>query len=397
MLNKKYCVIGTGYIGLPCAVMLAHAGCKVLGYDVNKHVVDSINKGTIHVEQELKNLLESDTVKNNLRVSTVIEAADIFIVAVPTPIDHRKKTAELSALIKSVGSILSVLKKGDLIIIESTIPPLTIKNLISPMLEKAGFNLGKDVFLAHCPERLLPGNIIYEIVNNNRIIGGIDPISAEMAAEVYKLFVKGQINITDATTAEMCKLMENTYRDVNIALANELSDVCDDIGINIDEAIDLANLHPRVNFLKPGIGVGGHCLPIDPWFIHEISPYHSTMIMTARHINDNRPEKIAAKIRREISTDITQKILLLGKTYKTETNDVRESPAMEIYNLLLNDGYSVYSFDTEVDEGQLLRQYLRECSFVFILVPHKKMIEELYIIVNEMKKNSCKVPKIIKY
>lgn len=397
MLNKKYCVVGIGYVGLPCAIMLADSGCKVLGFDISQKAVDSVNDGTIHIEPELKDLLLSPAVRRNLRASTTIQEADVFIVAVPTPVDHRKKVADLETLIRAVNSIATVVKKGDLIIIESTVPPLTIRDVVTPILEKTRLAIGEDIYLAHCPERLLPGNIVYEILNNNRIIGGVNGASAEKASDVYRVFVKGQISLTDDVTAELCKLMENTYRDVNIALANELSEVCRDIGVDVHNAIDLANLHPRVNLLKPGIGVGGHCLPIDPWFIHEVSPYHSTMIITARHINDGRPAKIAAKIRREIASDMTQSILILGKTYKIETNDIRKSPAQEIYEILLNDGYNIKAYDSEVDEDVSLKAIVEGCSCVFVLVPHKNMMEQFNNILKEMRSEGKNLPAVFEY
>jgi len=395
--ESKYCVVGLGYVGLPCAVMLANAGCKVLGYDISKEVVDRVTAGAVYAEPELQALLLSPNALQNLHASVEISGADVFIIAVPTPLDHRKKTADLDALVRAVRSVASVLKKGDLVIVESTVPPLTMRKIVAPILEQTGLTVGDDVLLAHCPERLLPGNIIYEIIHNNRVIGGINQMSAERAAEVYRLFVKGEISLTDDVTAELCKLMENTYRDVNIALANELSEVCKDIGVDVDEAINLANLHPRVNLLKPGIGVGGHCLPIDPWFIHEVSPYNSTVIEAARHINDDRPAKIAAEIRRVVADDLTQGILLLGKTYKAGTNDTRESPAIRIYELLKRDGYNVMAYDSEVDRVDSLEELIRQCSCLFVLVPHPRMMLELDAVVGRLREEDQRVPRFFRF
>ena len=397
MSESKYCVVGLGYVGLPCAVMLANAGCKVLGYDISKEVVDRVTAGAVYAEPELQALLLSPNALQNLHASVEISGADVFIIAVPTPLDHRKKTADLDALVRAVRSVASVLKKGDLVIVESTVPPLTMRKIVAPILEQTGLTVGDDVLLAHCPERLLPGNIIYEIIHNNRVIGGINQMSAERAAEVYRLFVKGEISLTDDVTAELCKLMENTYRDVNIALANELSEVCKDIGVDVDEAINLANLHPRVNLLKPGIGVGGHCLPIDPWFIHEVSPYNSTVIEAARHINDDRPAKIAAEIRRVVADDLTQGILLLGKTYKAGTNDTRESPAIRIYELLKRDGYNVMAYDSEVDRVDSLEELIRQCSCLFVLVPHPRMMLELDAVVGRLREEDQRVPRFFRF
>jgi len=397
MCDKKFCVVGIGYVGLPCAVMLASAGCKVLGVDIDKEYVKSINNGTACVEDGLSELLLSPRVRENLIASTKIESADVFIIAVPTPIDHRKKIADLSALKNAARSVASAIKKGDLVIIESTVPPLSLRDILAPIFYENGMIAGEDFYLAHCPERLLPGNIVYEIIYNNRIIGGITAQSAQRAADVYRLFVKGAIALTDDVTAELCKLIENAYRDVNIALANELSEVCADIGVNINEAIDLANMHPRVSLLKPGIGVGGHCLPIDPWFIHEVSPYNSTMIRTARLINDARPLAIAAKIRAMISADMTQDILILGKTYKEETNDVRESPALRIIEMLRADGYRISSYDPFVDTSVSLKEIASSVRYIFVLVSHKQLLKELDELISEYRKSGKSEPRVVFY
>lgn len=304
MFSKKVCVVGIGYVGLPCALMLAQNGCAVAGVDIDNKKVQELQRREAKLEKELQDIIDTREVQKNFSVSNQVNEADIFVIAVPTPIDKDRKTADLTALKAAVKSITGVLKEGNLVIIESTVPPLTMRNVVIPILEENGVDC-REIFLSHCPERLLPGNVVQEIIYNNRIIGGVTPEAAELAAEMYRLFVKGTISLTDDATAEMCKLMENTYRDVNIALANELGDVCRTLGIDADKAIELANLHPRVNMLKPGIGVGGHCLPVDPWFIHEVSPYNSTLINAARHINDLRPSKIAAAIRRHVSSDIS--------------------------------------------------------------------------------------------
>ncbi len=396
MFDKTICVVGIGYVGLPCALLLAYNGCKVYGYDVDEKKVWAISQGKEKLEPELQDIFESKEVQSNFNVSTKLEKADIFIIAVPTPIDEVRKSADLTALKSAVANVSSVLQAGNLVIIESTVPPLTMRNVIMPILEENGINKD-EIFLAHCPERLLPGNVVQEIVNNNRIIGGVTEESAKYAAEMYSIFVKGNISLTDDTTAEMCKLMENTYRDVNIALANELSEVCLELGIDVNSAIELANRHPRVNLLKPGIGVGGHCLPIDPWFIHEVSPYNSTLINAARHINDGRPQKIAAMIRRYVSSDISQKFILLGKTYKPETTDVRESPALEIYTTLKNEGYAVTAYDSIVDSGRKLSEEILGCNFVFVLVRHKKLMYELETCLEQMREAERKLPEVIMF
>lgn len=396
MYNKRICVVGIGYIGLPCALLLAQSGCSVCGYDIDETRVSDLNARKIKLEKELQDIFETEEVQKNFYASTTMSRADIFVIAVPTPINHDKKTADLTALKQAVSEVAAVLEEGNLVIVESTVPPITMRNIIIPILERHGVNISK-IFLAHCPERLLPGNIVQEIVCNNRIIGGYTKESAELAADMYRTFVKGEISLTDDKTAEMCKLMENTYRDVNIALVNELGEVCRALDIDVNKAIDLANFHPRVNMLKPGIGVGGHCLPIDPWFIHEVSPYNSTLINAARHINDSRPGKIAAVIRQYAASDISQKFMLLGKTYKPETTDVRESPAMEIYNILKNEGYHVSAYDSEIDTDQCLMEMIPECRFIFVLVPHKRMMQELEECLKELKTAGKECPAVITF
>ncbi len=384
MLDKRICVVGIGYVGLPCALMLADSGCQVTGYDVDDNKIKDLNQG--YVEAELEELFGRSKVKENFTAVTQIPKADIFIIAVPTPILHDRKVADLSILTKAVEQVAEVIEKGNLVIVESTVPPMTMRTIVLPIMEKKGFNVSRDLYLAHCPERLLPGNVVYEITHNNRIVGGYTKESAEYAAKVYECFVQGEISLTDDVTAEMCKLMENTYRDVNIALANELGEVCKAIGIDSKEAIDLANKHPRVNLLKPGIGVGGHCLPIDPWFIHEVSPYNSTLINAARHINDARPAYVAGEIQKTISGDISQKFALLGKTYKADTTDMRESPAVEIYNLLNDAGYNVVAYDSETDKNISLAECVDGCKYLFVLVYHKKMLDELEVYKEEEKR-----------
>ena len=395
MSDKHCCVVGLGYIGLPCAIMLANAGCKVTGVDINEDLVRRINIGSVSVEDDLENILRAPSVLSNLTATTEIVTADVFIVAVPTPIHPQRKCAELSSLISAVEAVLSVLKIGDLVIIESTLPPLTTRNVIQPILQQSGLRAGEDFFLAYCPERLMPGNIVYEIVHNNRVVGGVNYESSKRAAGVYSLFVKGSISVTDDVTAELCKLVENTYRDVNIALANEISDVCSYIGVDAGEVIDLANLHPRVSMLKPGIGVGGHCLPVDPWFIHEVLPYHSTMIAAARRINGSRPAEIAAKIRGYVASDMTQDFLILGKTYKPEATDTRESPAIEIIKNLQADGYRVHAYDPYVDVSSSLEAMAVNARYIFVLVPHKRLLGELNALLEKYEKTGNKKPDVI--
>jgi UDP-N-acetyl-D-mannosaminuronic acid dehydrogenase len=367
-------------VGLPAAILLARAGYRVLGVDTNEKVVESINAGRVHIdEKDLQAILESKDVRENLSASTKVEPADAFIIAVPTPLEHPRKKADLSMVEAACEAIVPHLRKGSLVVLESTVPPLTCRSLIVPILERSGLEVGRDVRLAHCPERILPGNVLHEIVHNDRVIGGIDDASVEAALAIYSSFVKGELVRTDDVTAELCKLMENTYRDVNIALANELAQVAATLGVGVERAIDVANRHPRVNLLRPGIGVGGHCIPIDPWFIAEVAPEACRLIPAARHINDAQPERIAKLIRRAVADVVEPRILCVGATYKADTYDLRESPALEIVELLREDGYDTRLVDP------ITREYpcadwsaaAEGCDLLVVLVPHKSVLTEL--------------------
>jgi UDP-N-acetyl-D-mannosaminuronic acid dehydrogenase len=266
------------------------------------------------------------------------------------------------------------------VIVESTIPPLTCRERVTPMIEqKTDLVVGETLYLAHCPERILPGDIFHEIVHNDRVIGGIDQITQDKAAVMYASFVKGKLYKTDDVTAELVKLMENTYRDVNVALANEFNMVADTLGIDGREAIQLANKHPRVDILMPGIGVGGHCIPIDPWFIKEVDPANSRLIFTSRLINDEMPSQIAARIRKAVRDVTAPKIVALGAAYKPNTEDTRESPALDIVEILREDGYEVMHYDPLVDDMGYpsLVEVCEGADMLAILVPHREIIDEL--------------------
>lgn len=396
---KKIVVIGTGYVGLPAAIMLARSGYTVVGVDIDKKIVEAINNGVLHIdEKELQELLNLQEVRKNLIGMDTPCQADVFIVAVPTPLDERKKICDLSHVISAVESFLPYLEKGNLVIIESTIPPLTCREIIIPLLEKSGLKVGTDILLCHCPERILPGNVFEEIVHNDRLIGGINRESSLAAREIYSSFVKGDLYLTDDVTAALCKLMENTYRDVNIALANEFALVAEGLGVDIKEAIFLANKHPRVSILNPGIGVGGHCIPIDPWFIKEVDPKHTNLIMTARRINDEMPEKIASQIRKKVRDLVKPQIVALGAAYKPDTYDIRESPAIKIVNLLREDGYQVELYDPLVKEYAYdsLLDVVEGKDCLVVLVEHKKIIQELESNL-ELIKSRMRNPLIVRF
>ena len=374
-------VIGTGYVGLPAALMLAKAGHQVIGVDIDENIVHAINEGVLLVKgEQLQEIMDDPTVRQNLKAQSTPCEADVFIIAVPTPLDKKNNTANLDMVIEATNSIVPHLCEGNLIILESTVPPLTCRNVMTPIIEASGLSVGNNIYLAHCPERILPGDIFYEIVHNDRIIGAADSVSQDLATRLYTSFVKGELLITDDITAEFVKLIENTYRDVNIALANELSSVAQSLQIDPGTAINLANRHPRVNILKPGIGVGGHCIPIDPWFIQQVDVQNSRLINTARLINDEMPSKIMGRIKAATQNINDPYIIAVGAAYKANTADTRESPSIEIVRLLRSEGYKVDHFDPLVDEMNFPTNIVDACTnadCLVILVEHESILTSL--------------------
>ncbi len=342
---KTVSIVGLGYIGLPTAAMFASRKINVIGVDVNQGAVDTINSGSIHIEEpDLEAVVYSAVSKGYLRAVTTPENAEAFLIAVPTPFKHQsddQHIPDLNYIQSASKSIAKVLKKGDLVILEST-SPVGATDQMANWLAAARPDLSfphqagsqSDIRIAYCPERVLPGHVLRELVENDRVIGGMTPKCSELASELYKTFVMGECVITDARTAEMCKLTENSFRDVNIAFANELSLICDRLQINVWELIKLANRHPRVNILQPGPGVGGHCIAVDPWFIVHSAPQEAQLIKVAREVNDHKPHyivKVIAEKSKELNTPI---IACLGVTFKPDIDDLRESPAMEIVQML---------------------------------------------------------------
>jgi UDP-N-acetyl-D-mannosaminuronic acid dehydrogenase len=378
--KKKIVVIGAGYVGMPLALLLAKAGREVVAVDTRARVVDGINTGDLHIDEPgLKEMISDPYIRKNIRAQMEPECGDVFVIAVPTPLRSKRKTADLSMVELATKSIIPHLNRGNLIVLESTVPPRCCREILIPILESSGLKVGEEILLAHCPERVLPGSAIQEIIHNDRIIGGINEKSTEAAASLYSSFVKGELVRTDDITAELCKLMENTYRDVNIALANELSRVAATFDVDINRAIDVANRHPRVNLLRPGIGVGGHCIPIDPWFIAEVAPDECRLIQTARRINDAQPNRIVSLVRRALRDVRSPRIVCLGVTYKPDTYDLRESPALKIIEELRTDGYSVDILDPITREygGRDLVSVLREAHLGVVLVPHQVLLDEI--------------------
>lgn len=351
-MTKKMCVLGLGYIGLPTSAMFAKSGWEVLGVDVNPSIVEKLNNGDIHIEEEgLDKIVYEQVQKGTLKASLKPSNADCFIIAVPTP-NNDNRSANLDYVIEATKSISPYINRGNTVIVESTIPPRTVDDVVAPILEQTGLSVGEDIYLAHCPERVLPGRILIELVENTRVVGGVNQKSAEKAAEIYKSFVQGEIILTSALSAEMSKLMENTYRDVNIALANELAKISERLGINTLEVIELANHHPRVNIHLPGPGVGGHCLAVDPYFIIEKAKEESVLISKAREINNSMPEFVVQQIQK-IVPDQKAKISVFGLAYKGNIDDIRESPALEIVNLLQQIGYSIGLYDPHVSQDKI--------------------------------------------
>ena len=361
-MSKKICIIGLGYIGLPTAAVLANNGYDVVGVDINKEVIDKLNKGKITIEEpRLDELVERVIETKKLKGSYRPCEADIFIICVPTPIKEDKK-ADLSYVISATNSILPYIRSNNVVILESTSPVGTILNIIKPILEKTNLNIGENIYLGYCPERVIPGSIIEELYNNDRIIGGINEISSLKIKEIYKSFVKGNLYTTDTNTAEMVKLTENTFRDINIAFANELLKICEDLDINVWELIKYCNKHPRVNILQPSPGVGGHCLAVDPWFIVEASQEFANIISMSRMINDSMPQYVFENIERLIK-DIggNKKISILGMTYKKNIDDIRESPITNLIDILKVNGYEVSVYDPYVKEYEHLENDLLKC------------------------------------
>lgn len=360
MKNEFRCVsvIGLGYIGLPTAAMLASRKIKVVGVDVNQLAVDTINRGEIHiVEPELDIVVQAAVTQGYLRATTRPEPADAFLIAVPTPFkgDHEPDLSYVEAAAKSIAPVL---KRGDLVILESTSPVGTTEQM-AVWLAQARADLSfphqrgeqADISVAYCPERVLPGRVVHELVSNDRVIGGMTARCSRRATELYKNFVEAECIPTTARTAEMCKLTENSFRDLNIAFANELSIICDKLGINVWELIKLANHHPRVNILQPGPGVGGHCIAVDPWFIVSKTPKEARLIHTARQVNDGKPRYVVDRVVAAAATVVDPVIACLGLAFKPDIDDLRESPAMEVVHLLATRGIGqILVVEPHIDE-----------------------------------------------
>jgi len=376
--NKKICVIGLGYIGLPTASLLGTKGFSVHGVDVSQHVVNTINEGKIHiVEPDLDIMVKSAVNAGNLKAGMEPIEADVFIIAVPTPFKGDYEP-DLSYVESATKMISPFVKPGDLVILESTSPVGTTDEVVAKILTENGHDTEKEVYVAHCPERVLPGRILIELVENDRIVGGVNALATEKAVEFYNTFVRGEVLSTDSRTAEMAKLTENSSRDVSIAFANELSIICDDEGINVWELISLANRHPRVNILNPGPGVGGHCIAVDPWFIVARSPEHARLIKTARLVNDAKPDWVIEKVKSRAGKFKHPVIGCLGLAFKADVDDLRESPSVDIVRKLIkeNVGEIIISEPNleSHDEFDLLscEEVISRADIILLLVDHKE-------------------------
>jgi UDP-N-acetyl-D-mannosaminuronic acid dehydrogenase len=377
---NQICVIGLGYIGLPTASTFAANGVNVVGVDVNDQILATLQAGQLHiVEPGLFEVFQKAVQSGRLTFQDHPVESQAYIIAVPTPFMDGKK-ADMRYVVSAAESILPVLKPGALVVLESTSPPRTTCDLLIPILERTGLKAGRDFLLAYSPERVLPGQILRELVENARVIGGITPESALAGRDLYATFVRGEIVQTDATTAEMVKLMENTYRDINIAIANEFSRMADRFGVDVWEAIGIASKHPRVKILNPGPGVGGHCISVDPWFLVEAAPDLTPLVHTAREVNDSQPHFVLHWMEKKLGSLQGKKILALGLSYKPDVDDFRESPAVEVTHLLGQAGATVYACDpfagrfqpsglTMVDD---LVKTSRDMDAVVLLVGHQQ-------------------------
>lgn len=388
MKFQKICVIGLGYIGLPTASTFAAHGVHVLGVDINSNIIETLNQGEIHIhEPGLREEVKKAILSGNFKAAAQPEAADAFIIAVPTPFQENEfgeyngvtyKLADMRAVVSAAESILPFLRKGNLVVLESTSPPRTTLDLVAPILARTGLEAGRDFHLAYSPERVLPGQILRELIENARVIGGVTPESAQAGHDLYAVFVKGKIIKTDATTAEMVKLMENTYRDVNIAAANEFSRLADKFGVDVWEAISIANLHPRVKILDPGPGVGGHCISVDPWFFVEAAPELTPLIYHSRQVNDAQPHFVVDIAQRATGSLKGKKIAVLGLAYKPNVDDLRESPAHEVVHLLQREGAQVKVWEpfrpdanlSGVDMASSLEAAIKDADAIMLMVKH---------------------------
>lgn len=383
MNNKLISVVGLGYIGLPTAALLASQGYTVVGTDINQHAVDTINQGKIHiVEPDLDAFVRSAVAAGRLKASTLPQAGDVYMICVPTPFHEGGSVPRpnVDYVLAATRSIAPLVKSGDLVILESTSPVGTTEKM-QAVLSESGVKV-EEIHMAYCPERVLPGRIMIELVENDRVVGGVTRAATKVVSEFYRSFVRGRVLETDAKTAEMCKLTENSFRDVNIAFANELSVLCDKEGINVWNLIQLANRHPRVNILQPSAGVGGHCIAVDPWFIVARDVENAKLIRTAREVNNHKSDWVIDKIK-IAAAEVTAKsgkkptIACLGLAFKPDIDDLRESPALHVALALKSQGYNIVAVEPNIESNDSfaivgVEQALEGADVIAILVKHRQ-------------------------
>ena len=387
----KINVIGLGYIGLPTALMFATHGVEVVGTDYNKELVHTLNEGKTTFEEKGLDSLFEKALKSNIKFTTEYQKEDIYIVSVPTPYEKEDKKIDPKYVVSAAESVLDVCNEGAIIVIESTISPGTIDKFVRPLIKEKGFEIGKDVHLVHAPERIIPGNMIYELENNSRTIGADEKEIGEKIKNLYSSFCKGDIVVTDIKTAEMTKVIENTFRDINIAFANELSRICRKENMDVYEVIRIANKHPRVNILQPGPGVGGHCISVDPWFLVGDYPDIVNVIKSAREVNDGQPQFVLERLRTILKenniTDLS-KVGIYGLTYKDNVDDIRESPTLQLLDKLNKDEKEKFKiFDPYITKKIVENQcfdfdeFISKLDVIVIMNAHNQLKEN----VNEIK------------
>lgn len=402
-------VIGLGYIGLPTALMFSKSGVEVIGTDLNSKLVDLLSKGKLTFEEEGLEELFSAAIESGIKFTTEYQKTDTYIVAVPTPYINSSKKLDPKYVIAAVNRVLDVCEKGAVIIIESTISPGSIDKYVRPEIEGRGFAIGKDIHLVHAPERIIPGNMIYELENNSRTVGADDPTIGERVKELYSSFCKSEIVVTDIRSAEMSKVVENTYRDVNIAFANELAKICRADNMDVYEIIRIANKHPRVNILQPGPGVGGHCISVDPWFLVGDYPDLTNLILTARKINDSMPTHVLGRIRdimREHNITDISKIGIYGLAYKENVDDTRESPTLQLLERMDEHlAFGVKVYDPFIKERMVDHQFmnfedfLNEIEILVIITAHDHIKNNLDLVKDKLildTKNICNFDGVYK-
>ncbi len=397
-------VIGLGYIGLPTALMMAAHGQEVIGTDLSEKVVNALQNGQVSLMEDGIEELYRKAVAGGIRFSTEYQKADVYIISVPTPYDKETKCVDACYVESAVRTVLGVCPKKAVIVIESTISPGTIDKLIRPLIEKCGFVIGEDIFLVHAPERIIPGNMLYELEHNNRTIGADQPEIGAMVKTLYASFCKGEITLTDIRTAEMTKVVENTFRAVNIAFANELAKICRKNGLNVYEVIDICNKHPRVNILQPGPGVGGHCISVDPWFLVGDYPQLATVTAAAMHMNAEMPKFVLKRIRhimREHGMADISRVGLYGMAYKANVDDCRESPGLQLQQVV-NDycAMTLTSYDPYVSHALLPKQehtleaFLEKTDLVVILVGHDEIRQNAAALRGKIVLDCCNLPEL---